>query len=61
VNGAAFAMLGDFQLRWSETGYVEKSPRPRGLARVLTPPSIVAALDAGYVPQWHPSVDELSK
>lgn len=57
-NGAAFAMLGDHQLRWSENGYVQKSHRPRGLARVLTPPSIVAALDAGYAPQWHPSADE---
>lgn len=59
MNNGAFAVRGDDVLRWSDSGYVQKSPRPRGIARVLTPPSIVAALDAGYAPQWHPSADEL--
>ena len=55
----AFALRGSHLLRWHETGYVEKIARPRGMAKVLTPPSIVSVLAAGYPPQWHPSVGEL--
>jgi hypothetical protein len=54
---AAFAVRGSRLLRWSEKGYVEKIARPRGNANVLTPPSIVSVLAAGYQPQWHPSAD----
>lgn len=41
-------------LPWSFAGY----GAPRALpsqARLLTPPSTVAALEAGYAPAWHPS------
>lgn len=55
----AFAVRGPHLLRWNEDGYVEKTARPRGSANVLTPPSIVAVLKAGYRPQWHPSADEI--
>ena len=55
IDDAAFALRGDAMLRWSPSGYVETKPRPRGIANVLTPPSIVAALRVGYQPQWHPS------
>ena len=48
---------GAHLLRWSENGYVGKIARPRGMATVLTPPSIVAVLSAGYAPQWHPSAE----
>ncbi len=51
----ACAVRGAHLLRWSENGYVEKIARPRGAANVLTPPSIVGVLSAGYKPQWHPS------
>jgi hypothetical protein len=52
----AFAVRGAHLLRWGENGYAEKTSRPRDLmVDVLTPPSIVAALSAGYRPQWHPS------
>ena len=54
-EGAAFALRGARLLRWSEAGYVEEIPRVRGDVIVLTPPSTVAILRAGYRPQWHPS------
>jgi len=46
-------------LRWSEHGYVEKVARPRGVVKVLTPPSIIAMLGSGYPPLWHPSAEQL--
>jgi hypothetical protein len=57
--GVAFALRGSSLLRWSEHGYVDKIARPRGVAKVLTPPSIVGVLGAGYAPLWHPSADAL--
>lgn len=57
LDGAAFTARGSHLLRWSENGYLEKIPRPRGMVSVLTPPSIVGVLAAGYRPQWHPSAD----
>ena len=57
LDGAAFAVRGSHLSRWSENGYSEKIPRPRGVVSVLTPPSIVGVLAAGYRPQWHPSAD----
>jgi hypothetical protein len=55
--GHAFAVRGSHLLRWSENGYIAKIARPRGMADVLTPPSIVAVLKAGYRPQWHPTAN----
>lgn len=55
----AHAVRGSHLLGWSETGYVELTARPSGMANVLTPPSIVGVLRAGYAPQWHPSAEEL--
>jgi hypothetical protein len=42
--------------KWSPGGYVERRPRPnRQNVRLLTPPSTVAAIRAGYVPEvWLP-------
>jgi len=52
-DGRAFALRGDAILPWSFEGYDAPRSRPRaGLARVLTPPSIVRALCAGYSPRW---------
>ena len=56
-DGAAFAVRGDALLRWTENGYAERIARPHGSAAVLTPPSIVAILRAGYATQWHQSAD----
>ena len=55
----AYAVRGSHLMRWSESGYVEKIEGRRGTETVLTPPSIVAVLSAGYQPQWHPSAQEL--
>ena len=57
MNNAAFAIRGSHLLRWSENGYVKKIARVGGIANVLTPPSIVGVLAAGYKPQWHPSAN----
>ena len=52
-------MLGAELLRWTPAGYTERSPRPAGGEAVLvTPPSLVAVLRAGWepdVPLFHPS------
>ena len=49
--GRPFAVRGDALLPWSFFGYGAPEPRPRtGRVRVLTPPSIVRALAAGYRP-----------
>ena len=52
-DGRAFAVRGKNLLPWSFEGYGEPIERPReGIADVLTPPSIIRALAAGYAPQW---------
>jgi hypothetical protein len=51
----AYLVRGDDLLAWSPGGYGERRRRPRGEeVRVLTPPSTVKAIRAGYVPQIHP-------
>jgi hypothetical protein len=56
TDGTAFAVRGDVLLGWTPEGYAPCLNRPaRGEVPVLTPPSIVAALAAGYRPLWHPS------
>jgi hypothetical protein len=43
-------------LRWTPRGYKGAKPRPKDVTvDVLTPPSILKVLKAGYPPQWHPS------
>ncbi len=50
----AYLVWGDGLLAWSPGGYRER--RPKGAeVKVLTPPSTVAAIRAGYVPEVHPS------
>jgi hypothetical protein len=49
INGHGWVVLGESILKWSVEGYAERSARPVGGAvTVLTPPSIVGALAAGY-------------
>lgn len=55
TQGGAYAVRGAHLLRWSAGGYAQRIARPPGSATLLTPPSIVAVLQAGYAPQWHPS------
>jgi hypothetical protein len=57
LSDAAYAVRGSHLLRWSDAGYTEKIARERGMATVLTPPSMVDVLSAGYQPQWHPTAD----
>ncbi len=55
-DGRAWLVLGDELLAWSPFGYDDRRARPRsGTANVLTPPSILAAIRAGYPPALHPS------
>jgi hypothetical protein len=57
LSDAAYAVRGSHLVRWSESGYIDRIARPRGTATMLTPPSIVDVLSAGYQPQWHPTAD----
>ena len=58
-DGAPWLVLGDQLLAWTPAGYAERVPRPtREQAVVITPPSLVAVLRAGWeplVPLLHPS------
>ena len=54
-DGAAFTLAAGHAFRWTEAGYGPAEPIgvPDGL---LTPPSTVAALQAGYRPILHPGI-----
>jgi len=56
IDGTPAAVVGDHITGWTHAGYGGHRARPRtGLASVLTPPSTVAALRAGYGAQLDPS------
>jgi hypothetical protein len=56
LHGRAWLVLGATVWAWSAERYVEHAPRPAGIdVTLLTPPSIVAVLRAGYPPSLHPS------
>jgi hypothetical protein len=58
LDGGAWLVRGSWLYRWSPEGYVERTRRPTGgQVTVLTPPSMVAVLRAGYQPGVHPSAD----
>jgi hypothetical protein len=49
-----FVIRGNELLRWTPFGYDQSILRPGNVVMdMLTPPSIVAALAAGYRPDWH--------
>jgi hypothetical protein len=58
-DGASWLVLDGWLRRWTPGGYTASVPRPAGeAARVITPPSLVAVLRAGWepaVPLLHPS------
>ena len=55
-DSGAWAVRGESLLQWTRAGYGARRSRPRGVTvDVLTPPAILAALAAGYAPQWHSS------
>jgi hypothetical protein len=49
-EGVPHLVLGAELLRWTPAGYAERTPRPSGPAALLTPPSLVAVLCAGWAP-----------
>jgi hypothetical protein len=52
VSAGPALVLGATIVPWTVTGYADPQPRPRhGTASVITPPSAVAVLQAGYRPQ----------
>ncbi len=56
LGGKPFAMRQGALLPWRFTGYGVRWPSCRSLpgpAILITPPTSVAALRAGYRPQWH--------
>jgi hypothetical protein len=59
ADGDPYLVLGRELLLWSPSGYAARRPRPGGSAEVVTPPSLVAVLRAGWdgaaVPLLHPS------
>jgi hypothetical protein len=58
VGGEPWLVHEDALLRWTAAGYTERVSRPRGPAVLVTPPSLVAVLRAGWtpaVPLLHPS------
>ena len=55
-DGAAWLVVRDHLRRWSVGGYLDTRPAT-GTADVLTPPTTVAALVAGYTPVLHPTAD----
>jgi hypothetical protein len=57
-DNAPWLVLGDELLRWTPGGYGERRPRLVERTALLTPPSLVAVLGAGWsgvVPLLHPS------
>lgn len=51
------AVIGDQLIEWTREGYRDRRARPtRGTATVITPPSTVAALRAGYPVQIDDSI-----
>ena len=61
VEGEACVLLGGRLLRWTPAGYDADLPQPpAGTATLITPPSLVALLAAGWqplVPLLHPSAE----
>src|SRR5438270_6920559 len=57
----AYLVWGDYLLAWSPGGYGERRRRPKGEeVQLLTPPSAVKAIRAGYAPEVHPSAVALA-
>ena len=58
MEDAAFLVAGGRLLRWSASGY-EAVESPTSQLVLLTPPSTLRALQAGYRPQLHPSASRV--
>jgi hypothetical protein len=61
-DGDAYAVRGQRLLYWTPKGYDGSELRPCGTqVDVLTSPSILKVLAAGYAPLWHPSATAARK
>jgi hypothetical protein len=60
IDGAAWLVLGGSILAWSHGGYTSRRSLPSGLIDVLTPPSTVKVLAAGWSLLLHPSAHDLA-
>jgi hypothetical protein len=57
ADGGPALVLGEELVEWSTTGYGVHCPRPAaGIASVITPPSTLAVLRAGYPVQLDPGI-----
>jgi hypothetical protein len=56
-DGEPWLVRGERLLRWTPAGYAQRVARPGGPATVITPPSLVAVLRAG----WHGAVPFLHR
>lgn len=52
-EGRPCLVKGDAVLPYSPRGYLPPIPRPSGAREALTPPSLLAVLQGGYVPMLH--------
>ena len=60
MEDKAWLVLGSELLQWMPGGYAERRERPGGSATIVTPPSSIEVLRAGWhgaVPFLHPSTD----
>ena len=58
-DGEPWLVHGETLRRWTPGGYTDRVPRPNDEATVVTPPSLVGVLRAGWsgaVPLFHPSL-----
>jgi hypothetical protein len=55
ADGAAYTLVQGRAFRWTEQGYSAAQEVPRA-AGLLTPPSILLAMRAGYRPRLHPDI-----
>jgi len=62
ARGAPHLVFGDRLLEWSPGGYARARPRPgSGEAVLITPPSTLGVIAAGYAPALHPSAQSLRR
>lgn len=62
LDGVAWLLHAGRLYAWTAEGYVESRPCPASAeVAVLTPPSIIAVLRAGYRPGVHPSASSGGK
>jgi hypothetical protein len=55
ADGAAYTLVQGRAFRWAEQGYAAAQEIPRA-AGLLTPPSTLLAIRAGYRPRLHPDI-----